>query len=105
MAKVEFEFDENEDREDINVIVNRHKLVCAVNELSDFYSQIYNGKIYDPQDTVYVKADGQIATQEDYDKANLEGRFLSGGKTYLRQEFVERELDRILDGIRQFLYY
>lgn len=104
MAKVVFEFDECEDRYDVNIIVNRHKLVTAVNELNDLYRKIYNGKIYEDKATVYIKADGNVATKEDYDKANLEGKYLSGGETYIRQQFVENELDRILEDIRQFLY-
>lgn len=105
MSKVTFEFDENEDRYDVNLIVNRHKLITAVNELSDLYRKIYNGKIYDEKDSVYIKADGCVATKEDYEKANLKGEFLSGGKTYLRQGFIEEELDRILEDVRPFLYF
>lgn len=105
MAKVEFEFDENDDRYDVNIIVNRHKLVEAVDELSDLYRKIYNGKIYDDKDVIYVKENGRVATQEDYDKANKEGKFLSGGEHYLRQKFIEVELDRILEDVRPFLYF
>lgn len=36
MAKVIFEFDECEDRHDINTIVNRHKLMSALYELADY---------------------------------------------------------------------
>ena len=66
MSKVTFEFDENEDRYDVNLIVNRHKLVTAVNELSDLFRRIYNGKRYDDKDSVYIKADVCVATEEDY---------------------------------------
>jgi len=104
MAKVIFEFDDVEDREDVNVIVNRHKLICAINELSDLYRKIYNDKIYDERDEIYLMSDGRKATKEDYNKANLEGKFLSGGEHYLRREFVENGIDRILDDVRQFLY-
>lgn len=105
MSKVTFEFDENEDRYDVNLIVNRHKLSVAVNELSDLYRKIYNGKIYDKKDLIYVKEDGCKATKEDYEEANLKGEFLSGGTSYLRCEFIEAELDRILEDVRPFLYY
>lgn len=102
MPKVIFEFDEYEDRYDVNAIVNRHKLLRAIDELSDLYRVIYNGKIYDKEDVIYLKEDGCKATDEDYQKANLEGKFLSGGKNYLSQEYIERELDRILEDVRQF---
>lgn len=105
MSKVTFEFDENEDRYDVNLIVNRHKLVTAVNELSDLFRRIYNGKIYDEKDLIYVKEDGCVATEEDYKKVNLEGTYLTGGETYLRQKFIETELDKILDDVKPFLYF
>lgn len=104
MAKVVFEFDESEDRRDIDAIVNRHKLLVAIDELSNLYRQIYNGKIYDKEDCIYLKADGCKATDKDYEEANLKGEFLSGGKSYLRQEYVERELDRILEDVRRFIW-
>ena len=104
MGKVTFEFDED-DRENINLVVNRHKLINAIEELSNLYRGIYNGKIYYRDDEqIYLKADGTKATEEDYRKANLEGKFLSGGKYYLSQDYIERELDNILVDVRQYLY-
>lgn len=105
MSKVTFEFDENEDRCDVNLIVNRHKLATAINELSDLCRQIYNGKIYNDKDFIYVKEDGCVATKEDYEKANVEGKLLSGGTYYLRQGFIESELNRILEDVKPFLYF
>lgn len=104
MAKVVFEFDDTEESSDIEMVVSRHKLAHAAWMLSELYRTIYNGKIYDPEDCIYVKADGCKATQEDYDKANLEGKYLEGGKTYLKREFVEFELDKILDPIRHLIF-
>ena len=104
MAKVTFEFDEYEDRNDIDIIVNRHVLMCAIEELSNLYRAIYNGKIYDEDATIYLLEDGRKATKEDYEKANLEGKFLSGGKTYLSQDYIEKELDKILEDVRRFLW-
>jgi hypothetical protein len=104
MGKVIFEFDEN-DIENINLVVNRHKLICAIEELSELYRGIYNHKIYYRDDEqIYLKADGTKATDEDYKKANLEGKFLEGGKHYLSQDYIERELDNILSDVRQYLY-
>lgn len=104
MPKVTFEFDEYEDRRDIDIIVNRHKLMCAIDELSDLYRTIYNGKVYEEGATIYLLEDGRKATKEDYDKANLEGKFLSGGKNYLSQDYIGRELDRILEDVRRLLW-
>lgn len=103
MAKVIFEFDEAEDRYDINMIVNRHRLMCAAEELSNLYRKIYNGKIYDEEDCIYVKPDGKVATEEDYKEVRETGKLLEGGKHYLRQEFVERELGYILDKVSDLI--
>lgn len=105
MAKVVFEFDEDEDRRDIDIIVNRHKLTAALYEVSQLYSRIYNGKIYDDKVEIYIKEDGNVATQEDYDKARYEGKLLSGGEHYLREKYVENELDSALEEIRSYLDY
>ena len=104
MAKVTFEFDEYEDRNDIDIIVNRHKLLSAISELSDLYRAIYNGKIYDEKDCIYLKADGSKATEEDYKKVRDTGELLSGGESYLRQQYIENELDRILEDVRRYVW-
>ena len=70
MAKITIEFDDTQDSsQDISVVVNRHKLLSAVNDLSDLFSQIYNGKIYDPNVEIYLKSDNCKATEEDFKKA------------------------------------
>lgn len=106
MAKVVIEFDEQEDGlQDINAVINRHKLLCAVNELRDLYSRIYNDKIYDVNDVqIYLKSDGTKATEQDYRQANEQGTYLSGGKEYLAREWVEQQLNDILEDVKEFLY-
>lgn len=106
MAKVIIEFNEQEDGlQDVNAVINRHKLLSAVNELRDLYSRIYNDKIYDENDVqIYLKSDGTKATEQDYKQANEQGTYLSGGKQYLEREWVEQQLNDILDDVREFLY-
>lgn len=106
MAKVIIEFNEQEDElQDINAVVNRHKLLCAVNELRDLYSRIYNDKIYEEDDVqIYLKSDGTKATEQDYKQANEKGIYLSGGKEYLAREWVEQQLNDILEDVKEFLY-
>ena len=36
MAKVIFEFDETEDRQDVELIVNRLKMSCALDDLKEY---------------------------------------------------------------------
>lgn len=104
MAKVIFEFDDNEERSDIEEVVNRTKIMCALQDLSDLYRQLYNGKIYDPNNIVYITDDNRIAQEEDYKKAQEEGHPLHGKGYYIRQEWLENELDNILQSVNHLLY-
>lgn len=103
MGRVNFEYDENEEREDISLIVNRYKMINAIQEISDLYSILYNGKIYDKDVVIYLKADGSKATQEDYDEVSKTGKYLSGGKHYISQGWIENRLDSILEDVRHLL--
>lgn len=104
MAKVTFEFDDNEERSDIEEVINRNKIMCALQDLSDLYRQLYNGKIYDPNNIVYITNDNRIAQEEDYKKAQEEGHPLHGKGYYIRQEWLENELNNILQNVNHLLY-
>lgn len=104
MAKVTFEFDDNEERCDIEEVVNRNKIMCALQDLSDLYRQLYNGKIYDPNNIVYITDDNRIAQEKDYKKAQEEGHPLHGKGYYIRQEWLENQLDNILQSVNHLLY-
>lgn len=43
MGKVTFEFDENNERNDIELVVNRYKMICALDELEKYRYDLYNG--------------------------------------------------------------
>ena len=103
MSKVTFEFDEDENRSDINVIVNRYKLISALEDLDTLYRNLYNGKIYDPDNIVYITKDNRIATEEDYKEAQDRGKPLSGKGYYIKQDWIENKLDDILQDVRQIL--
>lgn len=105
MARVTFEFDDIEDRADVEAVIGRYKLLSAIDSISELLSIIYNGKIYDHNVEIYVLPEGRVATEEDYKKANEEGKFLSGGKTYLDSTWVENRLDLILENVRHLLSY
>ena len=103
MSKVTFEFDEDKNRSDINVIVNRYKLISALEDLDTLYRNLYNGKIYDPDNIVYITKDSRIATEEDYKEAQDRGKPLSGLGYYIKQDWIENKLDDILQNVRQTL--
>ena len=69
MARVTFEFDDIEDRADVEAVIGRYKLLSAIDSISELYSVIYNGKIYDHDVEIYVLPEGRIATEEDYKKS------------------------------------
>lgn len=97
MAKVVFEFDENDDREDINIIVNRHKLISALYDLSDFRRSLYKG--YDDSDTVVVK-DNKVVMK---DGTKLEDYDLEGTKLYIHDDKVIDKLDDILSDVNDII--
>lgn len=104
MAKVIFEFNDEEEHNDIKAVVGRTDLIVAFNDLRDLYSRIYNGKIYDKDVEIYIKEDGKVATEEDYQEARDKGTYLKNGKNYLNEDWVLNQLDNILNDVRQFLY-
>lgn len=103
MAKVIIELDDDEDLDKLSFLVNKSKILSALYDLDNFYIKLYNGKIYEPNNIVYVKSDGCIATDEDYEKVKKEGKFLSGGEYYVRQEWLEGILEDALGDIRSYL--
>lgn len=104
MAKVTFEFNDEEDNDDINIIVNRHKLSYALYELNDFYRKLYNGKLY-TDDIITVK-DNKVLTKEDYTKFQEEGEYpVKGTKEFISTDYLENELDNILNNVRDLLEY
>ena len=104
MAKVTFEFDDVEDNDEVNIIVNRHKLVCAISELSDFFRELYNGKLY-TNELITVK-ENKVLTEEDYKRFQEQGEYpVKGTKSYISTDYIENKLDNILCDVRSLLQY
>lgn len=97
MGKVIFEFDESEDIHELELINNRHKLICALYDLDNYRRGLYKGYI---KNATYA-VDGQIVGKwEDIrDKDFGESKI----KAYLQDEDVINELDIILDKVRFLL--
>ena len=97
MGKVTFEFDEEEDRHEIELITNRHKLICALYDLDNYRRGLYKGYI---NNATYA-ANGQIIGKgiEALKEINEEAKVTS----YLEDEDVINEIDRILDKVRFLL--
>lgn len=97
MAKVIFEFDEDEDRHELELINNRHKLICALYDLSNYRRGLYKGYI----NNMTYAANGQIIGKgiEALKEINEEAKVTS----YLEDEDVINEIDIILDKVRFLL--
>lgn len=52
MGKVTYEFDENKESHDIELIVNRYKMIFALDELEKYRHDLYNGHC---EDVIYVR--------------------------------------------------
>ena len=97
MGKVIFEFDDEEDRHEIELITNRHKLICALYDLDNYRRGLYKGYI----NNMTYAANGQIIGKgiEALKEINEEAKVTS----YLEDEDVINEIDIILDKVRFLL--
>ena len=97
MAKVIFEFDEDEDRHELELINNRHKLICALYDLSNYRRSLYKGYI---NNATYAVDDKIVGKWDDIRDKNFGDAKI---KAYLQDEDVINELDIILDKVRFLL--
>lgn len=106
MAKVTFEFDENEDRSDINEIVNRHKLLNALYEIQNLRRTLYKG-YYNENDYVSILTEKykpiRMITQEELKEASMTGKSIENTVGYVREEYVIDEIDRALSDVYDLL--
>lgn len=93
MGKVVFEFDESEERHDIELITNRHKLICALYDLQNYRRGLYKGYI---NNMTYAVDDKIVGKWDDIrDKDFGDAKITS----YLTDEDVLNEIDNILDKV------
>lgn len=97
MGKVTFEFDEDEERSEINLINNRHKLICALYDLQKYRRNLYKGYI---NNATYV-VDGKIVGKWE----EIRDKDFGGSKitSYLCDDDVINEIDAILSGVSHLL--
>ncbi len=95
MAKTIFEFDEFEDRDDINIIVNRHKLVTALYELANLRRNLYKGyaNIIVVKNNEIVFKDGRAL--KEYNTDNTE--------EYINTDDIINKIDGILEEINSLI--
>lgn len=94
MSKVNFEFDENEERGDVELIIHRHKLISALYDLQAYRRSIYKGYISSEElivvdDKIVARGAEKLEAEYDVEKA----------KAYLSTDDILRELDYVLDKV------
>lgn len=120
MSEVTFKFDAIEDADEIRYIVDRYKVIKALDELQNFRRCLYKG-YYTESDYCLVLEDdvevenftGQrhkvkkavkLVTDEDTKQAQAEGKpYVEGAVSYLKSEWVENRINSILDEISHLL--
>lgn len=120
MSKVIFEFDEDEDRNDIRYIIDRHKLISALYNLQNLKHDLY--KSYIPENVKCVLKEEKVTynndlgeqvtdtmpikiiTEADIEKARISGQlYVEGSMLYIKSSYIEDELDNILDSVKHLL--
>lgn len=101
MAKVIFEFDESEEKQDLNIIINRDKLVQALTKLAELRSVIVNNKFY-RDELIYVKNNKVLDINELTYELDKE---FENSKEYLDKEYIEDRIGSILEDMYEYLDY
>lgn len=106
MAKVIFEFDEGTDGYDIEVIVNRNKLLSALYEIQNLRRTLYKG-YYNQNDYISILTEDQkpirMITNDEIEEANSKGETIEDTVGYVREEYIIDEIDRILSDVNSLL--
>ncbi len=95
MGKVIFEFDDVAENSDIENVINRNKLICALDEIKNFRTNLYKGF---EENIIIVKNDKVINSKEFKTKEDI-----NGTKGYISVSDVIDELDRCLSEVKHLL--
>jgi hypothetical protein len=102
LAKVTFEFDNDEtSRNEINMVINRQKVLWALDKVVSLRNNIFNAKLYN--DAMVSTKNGRILTDEDYAQAHKEGKSIEDTVDYVSRDFIEEALSAIIDGVIDFI--
>ena len=95
MGKVTYEFDENKESHDIELIVNRYKMICALDKLEKYRHDLYNGHC---EEVVYVQDDKKTGTDENKTIENV-----NKTRECIEVKDVLNVLDDILDDVKHLV--
>lgn len=95
MGKVTYEFDENKESRDIELIVNRYKMICALDELEKYRHDLYNGHC---EDVIYVRDDKKAGIDENKTIGDVKRT-----KECIEVKNVLNVLDNILEDVKHLV--
>lgn len=97
-----YTFETTNSRE-MDLVVNRTKMLLTLNELKDWYRSLYNGKCYD---TSFV-CNGKLYTHEEFNKATDlptdKNGFVKDYKEVYEIDNVLKRIDEILGDMYEFV--
>ena len=96
MGKVTFEYDENEESYELDLIHNRHKMAYALSQLRQLRRTIYKG--YNSR-YIVVKEDKVVYR----DGEKLQDYEIDGAKCYIEDSIIIQELDDIIDEVSHII--
>lgn len=98
MAKVTYEFNENKEKHDIDLINGRYKMIYALTQLNNLRRNLYKGYL-NSEDMIHVRGK-EALTEEDISKEyNETGEPVKGTKLFISYDYIEKEIDSILDDV------
>lgn len=103
MSKVIMEFDSDEDRFKLNAIFNIDKLQYALVKLANLRGKIVNEKFYN-NELIYVKDNKVVDTVDILDFKEVEKAY-KDSTDYINKQYIEKELEEILDPIFDYIDY
>ena len=102
MAKVIYELNENKEKHDIDLINNRYKMVYALTQLNNLRRNLYKGYL-SSEDMIHIRGK-EVLTEEDINKEYNETKELvKGTKLFVSYDYIEKEIDSILDDVYSLL--
>lgn len=96
MGKVTFEFDEEENLDDINFIVNRKRIIAALDEICNYQRRLDKGYV----NAIMIKGDTILGRNNN--TVSVDDAL--GSEYYIKDEDVYDEIDKILNKISDLLY-
>lgn len=102
MAKVIYELNENKEKHDIDLINNRYKMAYALTQLNNLRRNLYKGYL-SSEDMIHIRGK-EALTEEDINKEyNETGEPVKGTKLFVSYDYIEKEIDSILDNVYSLL--